>query len=477
MNNYKKIIFKVMPILGLIFCFIYLNRAAINVVYSDYLRITINYLPDVGNPEKFFVQDIFTRIPITFLVRIINVNLFKFSTMFDMTLGIISLVLSAFVIAKYMLNKQMGILELLSVIIVIFSLNKWEMLTNGTGWVHFLAFAGFYHHYFLIDKVLTDRELVYNKTRKYDERLILLAPTILTLLIAGQYCAVYSVTLFITYMWLIYIKRDNKYICRKYVKYFIAALIPFIIYFISNALVTEATITANVDERPIITAFIAEPLYFMKFLAASFSGVIIGNDTAIKYFIEPAGSFKSTYIIGFVIIFMYIAAIILNIKRKIYEKTLFPIMLIVAGIGNHLIVLMSRWRFGSIEYALSSRYSLQFQIGIIGIMLTLFIVRKEYKDKIIEYKNAKAKSSYCKYMIKVICIMFTMVFIIGGNIFTSVVEWKIAPYRKENFRNLAELALRYEEASDEELRAFQYPPERVRKALKILEENKLNVFR
>ena len=30
---------------------------------------------------------------------------------------------------------------------VLFSLNKWEMLTNGSGWAHFLSFACFYYHY------------------------------------------------------------------------------------------------------------------------------------------------------------------------------------------------------------------------------------------------------------------------------------------------------------------------------------------
>ncbi len=37
--------------------------------------------------------------------------------------------------------------------IVMFSLNKWEMLYNGTGWAHFLAFGLFFWNYALLDRV------------------------------------------------------------------------------------------------------------------------------------------------------------------------------------------------------------------------------------------------------------------------------------------------------------------------------------
>lgn len=63
----------ILPILlGTAFCFYYLSLAADNVAFSDYVRLINSYLPDVGNPAKFFVPDILTRVPITYLGRIIN---------------------------------------------------------------------------------------------------------------------------------------------------------------------------------------------------------------------------------------------------------------------------------------------------------------------------------------------------------------------------------------------------------------------
>ena len=43
--------------------------------------------------------------------------------------------------------------------IVMFSLNKWEMLINGSGWPQFMAFAGFYYHYHVMDRVWAGQEL------------------------------------------------------------------------------------------------------------------------------------------------------------------------------------------------------------------------------------------------------------------------------------------------------------------------------
>ena len=75
--------------------FYYLSLAADNVAFSDYVRLINSYLPDVGNPAKFFVPDILTRVPITYLGRIINVKLLGYNTFFDMALGVLGLGLGA----------------------------------------------------------------------------------------------------------------------------------------------------------------------------------------------------------------------------------------------------------------------------------------------------------------------------------------------------------------------------------------------
>lgn len=47
-----RIVFYLLPLLGLAFLLWYIKNAACDVVYSDYIRLVNSYLPDVFNPEN-----------------------------------------------------------------------------------------------------------------------------------------------------------------------------------------------------------------------------------------------------------------------------------------------------------------------------------------------------------------------------------------------------------------------------------------
>ena len=149
-NNW---IYFLLPLLGTVFAAGYILAAAEDVAYSDYIRLINSYLPDIWDPKKFFVADIFTRMPVNFLERIVNVSVFGYSTRFDMILGVLCLGASALVLSGYCKERRIGMGWYLLLMGLLFSLNKWEMLTNGTGWCHFLAFVGFYFHYRVFDRV------------------------------------------------------------------------------------------------------------------------------------------------------------------------------------------------------------------------------------------------------------------------------------------------------------------------------------
>lgn len=112
----KRRVFLGLPvILGILFYIWYIFHASDNVAYSDYIRLVNSYLPDVTNPAKFFVPDILTRVPITYLGRIINVKLFGYNTYFDMILGILSLGAGAAVLAAIRRAEPLGRLSFLPV--------------------------------------------------------------------------------------------------------------------------------------------------------------------------------------------------------------------------------------------------------------------------------------------------------------------------------------------------------------------------
>ena len=80
-------------LLGTFFSLWYISNAACDVVYTDYIRLIDSYLPDVTDPAKFFVPDILTRIPASFLQRLINVEVFGFSVTFDRICTVLGLAL------------------------------------------------------------------------------------------------------------------------------------------------------------------------------------------------------------------------------------------------------------------------------------------------------------------------------------------------------------------------------------------------
>lgn len=452
-----------LPVVGMVLSIWYVKNAFADVVYSDYIRLVNSYLPDVWNPDKFFVGDIFTRIPLNYLARIINTTLFDYRIRFDQGLGILSMGLAAALMASYCVKKSIGAGWFLCLMAMTFSLNKWEMMINGSGWIHFFAFVGFYYHYLVLDRMWTGKE------KKGDHWRCLLLPWILTLAVAGPYCAIYTVTILLIYgvrvlkEW--FEKRRWE---RRYIGYSISALIPLFIYIWSNAQVEEGN--HGMADITLMEQLAADPWYLVRFLVKSFASMAIDKESAEKFF---AGNLPYI-LLGLMIMGMYILALWFQVRYRLYRETIFPAVLIVSGILNHVLIWFSRWAFLQEEYGMSSRYALQFQIGIFGIILTYALVWERLKtDSSIIFRRGAAAAAAAGLAV-----------VLAGNGCTVVEEIKKAPSRRYICEHRMEVARVFEYVTDEDLRlTFEYrtyDPESgkaVRNALEILKKNKWNVFR
>lgn len=463
-----------LPLIGTVFGLWYVKEAFVDVVYSDYMRLVNSYLPDVWNPDKFFVGDILTRIPLNYLARIINVMFFDYRIRFDQVLGVLSLGASAVFIASYCIKKDISSLWFCCLMTIIFSLNKWEMMINGSGWIHFLAFVGFYYHYLVLEEVWSEKES--SSKGKKNHICLLVLPWILTLAVAGPYCASYTVVLLLAYALCAVLKKIQKRTWDKnYIFYGISAFIPLLLYMWSSSLAEPEKL--GIAEVPLTAQILDTPGFFVRFLIKSFSSMVVGVESAQAMF----SSNLPYLILGLLVIGAYLLALWMQWHYKIYEETIFPLILIWAGGINHLLVMLSRWIFLREDYGMSSRYALQFQTGIIGIVLTFALVWKKIGQRVCTNKDKQQKIRiiWCRGLM-IIMIMI----LLSGNIYTTRDEWKKAPARKEACANRAALALDFENRTDEELRAgFEYHMSRpeggqeVRNALKILKEHQLNIFR
>ena len=468
MKSMKKSLYLVLPVLGVLFCLWYLQTATANIVYTDYIRLVNTYLPDVWNPEKFLVPDILTRIPVHYLGRIVNVTFFGYSTVFDMVLGVLGLGLSGLVVGIYCREREIPAVWYLIIMFVFFNLNKWEMLTNGSGWAHFLAFAGFYYHYLVLDRILSRQE------KKYDRIRLLILPFVNTLLIAGPYCAVYTVTMVLFYGYAMVHSRkpEQKETGQNGVVYWLKAqicvLIPFLLYLWSNSYAVEDH--ANTFDVTLGEVLQSSPSFFVRFLLKSLASTAVGGETLTIWLENPdhmAGD-KYIYLLGVVVALAFLLALVLMIRSRMYETSIFPAMLVISGIGNYGIVLISRYIFLNENYGMSSRYALQYQVGLIGILLIFALA----------WQSAKQKARRQR----IILVPF-LVFILAGMVHTNYKEIQKAPYRKASMELKAAAALQFEELDDADLPViFEYRKsrpdsgEKVRQALTILKENGWNVF-
>lgn len=475
----KKIFYYGLPVLGTVLLLWYIKAATCNIVYTDYIRLVNSYLPDVMNPAKFFVPDVLTRIPIHYLGRIINVMFFDYSTTFDMVLGVLGLGLSGLVMADYCRKQRLGAGWYLFFVFILFGLDKWEMLNNGTGWGHFLAFAGFYYHYVVFDRVLMGKEKPHDKVK------LLALPAIIILGVAGPYCAVYSAVMILFYGGAVWVQnwelkksperqknlKDIHQVAEQ-MRYWlvccISVMIPFLLYLWSNSYAVE-------DHAGAVDLTLGEALsgaagFFPRFLLKSLASMVVGGETIelwLKKCLEAGQNMDSRiYLMGAVVAAGYLLALYLNWRYKLYRRTVLPLMLLVAGMGNHGIVLISRFIFMKENYGMSSRYALQYQVGILGIVLTIGLL----------WSRIKPMAS--RVMAGAFCVI-----LLAGHGYTDYVEIKKAPHREEYVERIAGIALRFEEVSDDELRAnFEYRkglPDsgaKIRQALTILKDNGWNVF-
>lgn len=456
------------PFVGGILCVWYLYRSFYDVVYSDYIRLVNSYLPDVWNPEKFFVRDVLTRIPVNYAARIINTTWFHYSIRFDQALGVFSLMLSAAAIAYYCIREKIGTVWFLILMAVFFSLNKWEMMNNGSGWVHFFAFAGFFYHYLVWERVWTRQE------KKSDHVQMLVLPWIITMGIAGPYCAVYSGVLLLGYGFCMVITwRKTKKWDKRYLAYGVCVILPLLCYLWSTSHVK----TGLSSDGSLMRQFLDTPGYFVRFFIKSLCSTVIGGEAAAEVF-----STNTPYMmIGLMAGGAYLLALWYQFRYKLYEKTIFPLILIVSGGMNHVLILLSRWSFLIESYGMSSRYALQFQVGVLGILLTFALMWRIRREEEAQEKKQQKKDIW-RNVEKAVAAVIIAVFLVGNG-YTTYREIRMTVYRKEACVNRANIALDFENRTNEELAAaFEYHTssadagDLVRNALTILKEHKWNVF-
>ena len=489
-------------ILCTVFLGFYILSASADIVYSDYIRLTNSYLGEPFSFRDLLTKDILTRIPVSFLFREINIAFFHYSITFDRFLGLFGLFLTSIPILLFMAKRRTGVFFSVSLLLIFYSLNKWEMLLNGSGYAHFLSFALFYLFFYLLSE----------RVGKGSSLLSLSVFPFLFLLTGGPYAiAVYGATILSLFFLFLAGKIRDK---RGSLVLLLSSFVSTFLYFLSNHYaVYEYAGAKSISLKEVL---LTKMTFVLKFFGFGFSSLLFSGENLEEWLSSEAVQGKQLFLLGGLIFLFFLLMALLFLKDLFFgekrgEKDksltgLFPALLLLHGLLSFALVFLSRYIFLRPEYAVQSRYALQYQSALLGALLLLYLktaggqevgVEKRNRDREIEDRkkgekvkkdeNAESvklagdvdkKAEPRRALLRIISLGITLLFL-GGTLYTAKTELLKAPYRRLHYETMLQSVNRIEEMEEEELeRLYEYRhgKERILKAFSILKERKLNCF-
>ena len=494
-----------LPIASLLLSFLmalailfYVLLSTTDVLYSDYIRLVNSYLGKPFQLGDLLQKDILTRIPLTYFFREINRHSFGYTLIFDRALGVLGLFLASKPLLLFMRKKQLPFSQQLLFLLLFYSLNKWEMLLNGSGYIHFLAFSVFYDYFYALDQAFS----------KKSSLLVLSIYPPFILLVAGPYCLAVFLSCFALFFFLALGKK--LWDMKGTILLLISNGLCLFLYLLSNHYaVYEYAGAESISLREVLQNHL---LFVVKFIFYGFSSMLVSGENLEKLLRDGVIQGKGIVLIGAFVLFFYIFMTLLYLWKffassgngggKVFSKKndgapslnqgqkeavnpieknpmaaensgetfyfgLLPGLLLLHGLASHALVFLTRYMFLKESYAFQSRYALQYQSALLGAFLLLFLWKNENRASLIQKaRTAQGRLAFC--------LLFSGIFLLG-TLWTDRSEWGKSMYRREHYERMWSYSHDLSAYSDEELEdvfEYRHGGERIRKAFAIWEQVK-----
>jgi len=453
LKNNKIIILCVIGVL--LFQIYYLIISTRNVPFMDYWRDIKDFGEKIMT-GKFGFQDIWIsttsqRNPLIRILFAINMLVFNYNPQIEIFMGIFFQLLSFFIII-YAFNKEnkennkLIIFQFLSstFLLAIFSLNQWEILTLEFSLSFMIRISCYILIFILLNYCLFDMQ----NNKKQLVIISIFLPIIICFLSQLYFIAfIGTIGIMVIMHFCINYKKDRFLYFKNYLYLGIAAIIGAIIYSIniSGDLTVKNTISASVF---IINLIKGTLLMFGASLCQHFS----------EYSFYNISGHTMIYLQGIVLAIIYIFALLIYIKKKMYLKTYIPLFLILYCFLSIIIIFYGRVFEFDLYYLMASRYTCETTLGLIGLLWIFAndILNNQNKTKIFS-------------IISLLIIVFSL-------ILEAYFEKNLDPSRGAYLGRIKDIMLNIDSASDEELIIFQASPIEVRSGINILKEYNLNIF-
>ena len=449
---HKNIFFVIVLLSVFIFFLIYLSRATNNTPYMDYW-LYIDKLVDKMFSSGITFDDLYNsngihRSPLQLLIFLTNVKLFKYDVLLEIFLGAILLIPICSILYKEykndfknLNNKFLYYFGIVIFIILLFSLNQWEIIASEFLLSYEIRVLNYLISFILLNKILHNK----SKYGKYSIELGFFYIFVITC-ISGMYFAAFVVSIIFSLLLDLIVDKDRKSNYKVYLIILISLIIGTVLYCYGINFNGNSTVSLSINIQWILGLF--EAVFIL--LGAS----LLGYSTSIQ----------TITIIGAILFTIQIVCMIIFIIFKQFKNNYLPILLMIYAFCICGELYVGRANNFDLAYLASSRYiceTLWFLIADLWIILNL----NSYKFK---YLNVKT-------IIKFFSVCF-LVSIFTVNFYSNKNEWNTAIYRKEYLENLNNYILDIENVSDEDFKNFTVDKEVIKRDVEIMKKYKLGIF-
>ena len=431
----------------------YVGRSARDVLFMDYWRYINDILPSVLNGsfgiEELWLGDFGQR---NFLIRLLlalNIKYLNLNCLVEVYGGIIVLMIIS--ILLYFIWEKIYIKTgkktdikmqflFLPILLCTFNLNQWEILSLQFSFAFMTRIGSFILIFFLMDIALT-------KEKKYFF-ISGIAACIVILTLSQLYFPALLIAIFIVCFIAALVNKKSLWrSIRNYLAFFIPCIFSVLLYFYNLS-------TSNMGGG--LTTL--KNLICSGQLFAGITYMLIGS--ILPQTITEKMNNEQIIFGGIFLFCVAIYAVKIYFNLYLYKITYFPILLISYGMVSIPIIIYGRGGDFDLYYLTSSRYTCETNLIWIGCMYIFILALVNLK----KHQCVIAGS----IVAGILCLI----------LFCDVTEYKISSYRGNYKEELVEILKNedIDKVDDETLSLFQTSPELVKRGVKLLQENHLNIY-
>lgn len=445
---------------------VWLIRAYYDVAYMDQIQILAGNMNHMLNHDAS-LHDFYYRPPFLFLISnvlvYINCKLFAYNTMLENVVSGLILATIAFYFIKSNLTNFSRTFRLVFSFIasfIIFCFTKWELSLWGGGFSHYMVVL-----FSIICVVISHKYYIHGQSNASLDKYYIplyLGLGVISILETTSYILPFLFALLIQLV-LNYKLFKDKIDVKKWrialgltialVVFSLVINYMFELYSISHPYdgYGKANINSTIGDS--LKKLYTDPMFVIKFFLIANAGNLMDKD----YYPATHYVMDLLPLLGLMMLVAYGYTIFLFIKRKKIEGVL-SVNMITATLIFYAVVLLGRMHFGDVFYGSSSRYSAATFTGTLGVA-TFFILLLQ------QYKTLKPSQK--------ILYSLPVLFIFICNLVVDRNEWRLAPYRKVFYKQMADnLKLNKNLES-----LLGYNAEIAGRARSVMIRNKLNIFK